>query len=152
MSLPGKWGAVNGCNLRHSPFLSGGGGQNLTLPPMVTNLAASTGDQTITLTWTNPVSDVLSGVLVVYNANHIPEKVSDGTKVDAGLSETASLTGLENGTLYYIRVFPYNAKKQYQTLPPLALPPAPPCPVRFWVVILPSSPSSPGFAVATLPL
>lgn len=97
-------------------FLSGGGGQNLTLPPMVTNLAASTGDQTITLTWTNPVSDVLSGVLVVYNANHIPEKVSDGTKFDAGLAETVDLTGLANGTLYYIRVFPYNSKKQYQTI------------------------------------
>ena len=97
-------------------FLSGGGGQNLTLPPMVTNLAASTGDQTITLTWTNPVSDVLAGVLVVYNADHIPEKVSDGTKVDAGLAETVDLTGLTNETLYYIRVFPYNSKKQYQTM------------------------------------
>lgn len=83
---------------------------------MVTNLAASTGDQTITLTWTNPVSDVLSGVLVVYNANHIPEKVSDGTKVDAGLAETVDLTGLTNETLYYIRVFPYNSKEQYQTM------------------------------------
>lgn len=97
-------------------FLSGGGGQNLTLPPMVTDLAASTGDQTITLTWTNPVSDVLSGVLVVYNADHIPEKVSDGTKVDAGLAETVDLTGLTNETLYYIRVFPYNSKEQYQTM------------------------------------
>ena len=97
-------------------FIGSGGGQNLTLPPMVTNLAASTGDQTITLTWTNPVSDVLAGVLVVYNAVHIPEKVSDGTKVDAGLAETVDLTGLTNETLYYIRVFPYNSKEQYQTM------------------------------------
>lgn len=97
-------------------FLSGGGGQNLTLPPMVTNLAASIGDQTITLTWTNPVSDVLAGILVVYNTEHIPEKVSDGTKFDAGLVETVDLTGLTNETLYYIRVFPYNSKKQYQTM------------------------------------
>jgi len=97
-------------------FLSGGGGQNLTLPPMVTNLAASTGDQTITLTWTNPVSDVLAGILVVYNTEHIPEKVSDGTKFDAGLAETVDLTGLTNETLYYIRVFPYNSKEQYQTM------------------------------------
>lgn len=97
-------------------FIGSGGGQNLTLPPMVTNLAASTGNQTITLTWTNPVSDVLAGVLVVYNADHIPEKVSDGTKVDAGLAETVDLTGLTNETLYYIRVFPYNSKEQYQTM------------------------------------
>lgn len=97
-------------------FLSGGGGQNLTLPPMVTNLAAKGSNATITVSWTNPESDALSGVAVVYNSTHTPDKPSDGTKVDAGLSETASLTGLENGTLYYIRVFPYNAKKQYQTI------------------------------------
>lgn len=97
-------------------FLSGGGGQNLTLPPMVTNLAAKGSNATITVSWTNPESDALSGVAVVYNSTHTPDKPSDGTKVDAGLSETASLTDLENGTLYYIRVFPYNAKKQYQTL------------------------------------
>lgn len=94
----------------------GGGGQNLTLPPMVTNLAASTGDQSITLTWTNPDSDALAGVLIVYNSEHVPEKISDGTKVDAGLVETYELTGLTNETLYYIRVFPYNSKKQYQTM------------------------------------
>ena len=93
-----------------------GAGQNLTLPPMVTNLAASTGDQEITLTWTNPVSDALAGILVVYNTSHIPEKISDGTKIDAGLVETVDLTGLTNETLYYIRVFPYNSKKQYQTM------------------------------------
>lgn len=97
-------------------FLSGGGGQNLTLPPMVTNLAAKGSNATITVSWTNPESDALSGIAVVYNSTHTPDKPSDGTKVDAGLSETASLTGLENGTLYYIRVFPYNAKKQYQTI------------------------------------
>lgn len=100
-----------------TPIMAGGaGGQNLTLPPMVTNLAAKGSNATITVSWTNPESDALSGVAVVYNSTHTPDKPSDGTKVDAGLSETASLTGLENGTLYYIRVFPYNAKKQYQTL------------------------------------
>lgn len=100
-----------------TPIMAGGsGGQNLTLPPMVTNLSASTGNQTITLTWTNPASDVLAGIAVVYNDDHIPEKVSDGAKVDAGLAETVDLTGLTNETLYYIRVFPYNSKKQYQTM------------------------------------
>ena len=94
----------------------GGGGQNLTLPPMVSNLAASTGDQSITLTWDNPDSDALAGVLIVYNDKHVPTKISDGTKVDAGLVETYELTGLTNETLYYIRVFPYNSKKQYQTI------------------------------------
>lgn len=97
-------------------FLSGGGGQNLTLPPMVTNLTAKGGNATITVSWTNPISDALAGIAVVYNSDHEPERPSDGTKVDAGLVESHILTGLTNETLYYIRVFPYNEKKQYQTL------------------------------------
>lgn len=97
-------------------FLSGGGGQNLTLPPMVTDLAAKGSNATITVSWTNPISDFLAGIAVVYNDDHMPEKPSDGTKVDAGLVETVDLTGLTNGILYYIRIFPYNEKKQYQTL------------------------------------
>ena len=97
-------------------FIGSGGGQNLTLPPMVTNLTAKGGNATITVSWTNPISDALAGIAVVYNSDHEPERPSDGTKVDAGLVETVDLTGLTNGTLYYIRVFPYNEKKQYQTL------------------------------------
>lgn len=97
-------------------FIGSGGGQNLTLPPMVTNLTAKGGNATITVSWTNPISDALAGIAVVYNSDHEPERPSDGTKVDAGLVETVDLTGLDNGTLYYIRIFPYNEKKQYQTL------------------------------------
>lgn len=97
-------------------FLSGGGGQNLTLPPMVTNLAAKGSNATITVSWTNPESDFLAGIAVVYNDDHMPEKPSDGTKVDANLAESVDLTGLTNGILYYIRIYPYNEKKQYQTL------------------------------------
>lgn len=100
-----------------TPIMAGGaGGVSDTLPPMVTNLAAVAGNQQITVTYKNPVSDALAGVLVVYKTGSYPTKPTDGNKVDAGLSEKAILEGLENGTDYYIRVFPYNAKKQYQTL------------------------------------
>lgn len=100
-----------------TPIMAGGaGGVSDTLPPMVTNLAAVAGNQQITVTYKNPVSDALAGVLVVYKTGNYPTKPTDGNKVDAGLSEKAILEGLENGTDYYIRVFPYNAKKQYQTL------------------------------------
>lgn len=92
------------------------GGSTVTLPPMVTNLKAVGSNATITVTFTNPVSDALAGVLVVYNSDHMPEKPSDGSKFDAGLTQQAVITGLTNGTQYYIRVFPYNEKKQYQTL------------------------------------
>lgn len=100
-----------------TPIMAGGaGGVSDTLPPMVTNLAAVAGNQQITVTYKNPVSDALAGVLVVYKTGSYPTKPTDGNKVDAGLSEKAILEGLKNGTDYYIRVFPYNAKKQYQTL------------------------------------
>lgn len=100
-----------------TPIMAGGaGGVSDTLPPMVTNLAAVAGNQQITVTYKNPVSDALAGVLVVYKTGSYPTKPTDGNKVDAGLSEKAILEGLENGADYYIRVFPYNAKKQYQTL------------------------------------
>lgn len=94
----------------------GAGGSTITLPPMVTNLKAVGSNTTITVTFTNPVSDALAGVMVVYNPDHMPEKPSDGSKFDAGLTQQAVITGLTNGTQYYIRVFPYNEKKQYQTL------------------------------------
>ena len=100
-----------------TPIMAGGaGGVSDTLPPMVTNLAAVAGNQQITATYKNPISDALAGVLVVYKTGSYPTKPTDGNKVDAGLSEKAILEGLENGIDYYIRVFPYNAKKQYQTL------------------------------------
>lgn len=97
-------------------FKAGGGGIADTLPPMVTNLAAVAGNQEITVSYTKPVSDALAGVLVVYKTGSYPTKPTDGEKVDAGLSESVQIEGLKNGTDYYIRVFPYNAKKQYQTL------------------------------------
>ena len=97
-------------------MMGGGGGVSDTLPPMVTSLAAVAGNQKITVSYTNPESDALAGVLVVYKTGSYPTKPTDGVKVDAGLAESVKLEGLENGTDYYIRVFPYNAKKQYQTL------------------------------------
>lgn len=92
------------------------GGSTVTLPPMITNLKAVGSNATITVTFTNPVSEALAGVMVVYNDNHIPTKPSDGKKIDAGLTQQAVITGLQNGTEYFIRVYPYNEKKQYQTL------------------------------------
>lgn len=94
----------------------GAGGSTITLPPMITNLKAVGSNATITVTFTNPVSEALAGVMVVYNDDHVPTKPSDGKKFDAGLTQQAVITGLQNGTEYFIRVYPYNEKKQYQTL------------------------------------
>lgn len=97
-------------------FKSGGGGRNDTLPPMVTELKAVAGNQTIELMWKNPVSEALAGILVTYNQNGIPEHPFDGTKIDVGKNEKTTIGFLNNGTEYFIRIFPYNSKKQYQTV------------------------------------
>lgn len=98
-------------------FKSGGSsGATDTLPPMVSGLYASASNQEINVMWTNPVSESLAGVLVVYKSGGYPERPTDGTKINAGLQETAEITGLTNGTEYFIRLYPYNEKKQYQTL------------------------------------
>ena len=97
-------------------FKAGGGGTADTLPPMVTGLKAAPGNGKITASWVNPVSDVLGGVLVVYNTDRVPVRLSDSVKLDAGLAGLAEITGLTNGREVFIRVFPYNQKKQYQTL------------------------------------
>lgn len=97
-------------------FKSGGGGRNDTLPPMVTQLSAAVSNRMITVTYKNPVSDALAGVLITYKKDSYPQHPFDGTKIDAKMSEKAVLNFLDNGIVYYIRVFPYNSKKQYQTL------------------------------------
>lgn len=97
-------------------FKSGGGGRNDTLPPMVTDLKAVAGNQTIELMWKNPISEALAGILVTYNQNRIPEHPFDGTKIDVGKNEKTTIGFLNNGTEYFIRIFPYNSKKQYQTV------------------------------------
>lgn len=98
-------------------FKSGGGGSATdTLPPMVENLKAQGSDAKINLSWNNPDSDAFSGVMAVYNSVAVPVRPSDGTRVDAGTAESLELTELENEVTYYIRMYPYNAKRQYQTL------------------------------------
>lgn len=97
-------------------FKSGGGGVADTLPPMVENLKAQGSDAKINLSWNNPDSDAFAGVMAVYNSVAVPVRLSDGTRVDAGTEESLELTELQNEVTYYIRMYPYNAKRQYQTL------------------------------------
>ena len=83
---------------------------------MVENLKAQGSDAKINLSWTNPDSDAFAGVMAVYNSVAVPVRPSDGTRIDAGTEESLVLTELENEVTYYIRMYPYNAKRQYQTL------------------------------------
>lgn len=97
-------------------LMSGVGGVNENLPPMVTELRAAALNTQINLSWKNPISEYLFGILITYNTDHIPTKPTDGTQTKVGKVESATLTGLVNDTKHYIRLFPFNEKGQYQTL------------------------------------
>lgn len=97
-------------------LMGGVGGVNENLPPMVTELKAAALNSQINLSWKNPISEYLFGILITYNTDHIPVKPTDGTQTKVGKVEAATLTGLVNDTKHYIRLFPFNEKGQYQTL------------------------------------
>lgn len=94
----------------------GGGGVNQTLPAQVTAFTA-TADSTpsVTLSWLNP-TEYWAGTLIVKKAGSAPEGVNDGKKIYNGTGTSFVDTAVEYDTEYFYRAFPYNAKKQYQTL------------------------------------
>lgn len=93
-----------------------GAGVNETLPPMVNKLTCRVENGGLEILFEIPESPAYAGAIVVWNAVHTPVGVSDGEKIDVGMEKSVKITGLENGTTYYIRVFPYNDKGQYQTV------------------------------------
>lgn len=97
-------------------LMGGVGGVNENLPPMVTELKAAALNSQINLSWKNPISEYLFGILITYSTDHIPVKPTDGIQMKLGKVEAATLTGLVNDTKHYIRLFPFNEKGQYQTL------------------------------------
>lgn len=110
-----------------TPLLMGGsGGKNDTLPPLLDNFTASRDGETITITASKLESsraEHLAGAVWVY-ADHIPQKVSDGTKIEltrdeiVGSSDEVITKTIQWGaeTECYIRQFTYNSKNQYQTM------------------------------------
>lgn len=101
-------------------FKSGGVGANETLPQQVDTFTATGGDAQITFTWTLKGSIALSGFYLTYKlGNATPTRPDDGTKIDITDIATTSriVTGLVNGSQYTAMIFPYNSKKQVQTIP-----------------------------------
>lgn len=75
---------------------------------------------TLSFKWTNPSDKKYKGVIIVAKANSLPTSPTDGKVIynsnDATPATTASYTGLEYKTLYYLRAFAYtykNATKIY---------------------------------------
>ena len=106
--------------------MGGSGGKNDTLPPLLDNFTASRDGETITITASKLESsraEHLAGAVWVYG-EHIPQKVSDGTKIEltrdeiVGSGDEVITKTIQWGaeTECYIRQFTYNEKKQYQTM------------------------------------
>ena len=84
------------------------------VPDPVTELAEQHSGSSITLTWKNPTSDELyNHTVVVYKTDAFPTAIDDGTQGYSGTDETATLSGLELGSTYYIAVFTVSAYGLY---------------------------------------
>lgn len=84
------------------------------VPDPVTELAETHSGSSITLTWKNPTSDELyDHTVVVYKTDAFPITIDDGTQGYSGTDETATLSGLEIGSTYYIAVFTVSAYGLY---------------------------------------
>lgn len=84
------------------------------VPEPVSELAEQHSGSSITLTWKNPTSDELyDHTVVVYKTDAFPTSIDDGTQGYSGTDETATLSGLELGSTYYIAVFTVSAYGLY---------------------------------------
>lgn len=84
------------------------------VPDPVTELAEQHSGSSITLTWQNPTSDEFyDHTVVVYKTDAFPTSIDDGTQGYSGTDETATLSGLELGSTYYIAVFTVSAYGLY---------------------------------------
>ena len=84
------------------------------VPAPVSELAETHSGSSITLTWKNPTSDELyDHTVVVYKTDAFPTSIDDGTQGYSGTNETATLSGLELGSTYYIAVFTVSAYGLY---------------------------------------
>lgn len=84
------------------------------VPGPVTELAETHSGSSITLTWKNPTSDEFyDHTVVVYKTGAFPTEIDDGTQGYSGTDETATLSGLELGSTYYIAVFTVSAYGLY---------------------------------------
>lgn len=99
-------------------FFKRGGGENQTLPPQLSSFTANyTGlSGQLKLDWTISSTTYLDDFLFVYKTGSYPNSSKDGTQITASkTARTLTISGLVNGTTYYVRAYPRNAKKQLQT-------------------------------------
>lgn len=84
-----------------------------TLPPQTVLVADALYETpSIQLKWQDTEA---SGYRIIKKENITPTNVLDGETVFDGTGTTYTDTSVEVGKIYYYRIFPYNAEKQYQT-------------------------------------
>ena len=84
-------------------------------PTNVSDLLVEEEDGVLDVSWTNPGDDDLAGILVLYCEDDYPtgpDDTSCNTALD-DLAEEVSISGLTNGTTYYIGVFAYDEAGQF---------------------------------------
>lgn len=109
-------------------------GENNDPPGDVTNFTAQAGDSQLNLSWTNPTDSDFEGTMIRFRTDGThPANQSDGElacdrKISegapgAGENDSFTLTGLENGTMYYLSVFTYDQSGNFsQTVHASAMP------------------------------
>lgn len=99
-------------------WASAGGGSPRPLPAQVSNMAASVpeGDTpSIIFTWTNPVDENFSGMVLIVKEGSAPNGVTDGVQVYKGTGTTATYSdGVQWDHTYFGRGFAYNSQNKYQ--------------------------------------
>lgn len=107
-------------------FKSGGGGSGElteTLPQQVDTFTATSGNAQITFNWTLKDSVALSGFYLTYKiGTNAPANINDGIKIEiTDITKTSKVvSGLTNGSTYSASIYPYNSKKQAQTIGTIA--------------------------------
>jgi hypothetical protein len=104
--------------------------QDTTPPGDVQNFTAVSGDQQITLSWTNPADLDFMGVRILYRTDRFPTSINDGTLLGdftGPPNETMSTThtGLQNGVTYYYSASSYDSSGNYQSTAHAAATPSP---------------------------
>ncbi|MEA3249304.1 MAG: fibronectin type III domain-containing protein, partial [Patescibacteria group bacterium] len=103
-------------------------------PANVTDLTATSGDELISLTWTNPIDLDWAGTVIVRKTGGFPVDQTDGIVVYDGIGNNTIDVGLTNGTMYYYGAFSYDGVPNHasgaftQEAPVAGAPPPPPPP------------------------
>lgn len=90
-----------------------------TLPKQVNSMTLQAKSNAIDITIVNNNRNYIAGYVLTYKKGSAPRNINDGTKFlvsnITATTVTVTIDGLENDVTYYVRCFPFNSRKQYQT-------------------------------------